>query len=74
MTMNRYELRIENVTMEVEGYNEYEAMMSTGILENADMIECANTKEQIWLYKVKINNRLTIAYIKRIFKKPFAEC
>lgn len=64
--MFKYELRVENAKMIVEGYNEYLAIMSTGLFEDADMVDCASRELQIWLYTVRLNDKTTIAYVKRV--------
>lgn len=74
--MNKYEIRVNNAIMTAEGLNEWTAMKNLCIFkeignlidfvkitdENSDKAVWTNA----WIYQVKLNGSLTLAYIKRI--------
>lgn len=75
--MNKYELRVNNAVIPCEGLNEWSAMEKLGIFEIGNKVECLwydpGEKEAWdpvpcvgWIYQVELNNKLTLAFIKRI--------
>lgn len=76
--MNKYELRVNNAIIPCEGLNEWSAMMDLGIFEFVDLVDCVGwfpgDKDDVrewfptfgWIYQVKLNSKLTLAYIRKI--------
>lgn len=70
--MNTYEIKVNNATMTSTAYNEWSALKKLGIFEEiVDMVDFVRTnndpsKNFAWIYEVKLNGKITLAYIKRI--------
>ena len=70
--MNKYELNVNNATIICNGVSEYSAMKNIGIFQDVcNLINYVKTSEDsnmhdAWIYRVELNNKITLAYIKRI--------
>lgn len=70
--MNKYEIKVNNASMISEALNEWSAMKNLYIFEEiGNIIDFVRTSEDparnfAWIYEVKLNGQMTIAYIKRI--------
>lgn len=71
--MNKYLLRIANTEIELRAFNEYAAIMATGLFSDAIFVGAYKKIDEeepenkfAWVYKVEVNGKMQICVIERL--------
>lgn len=66
--MNNWRIYVAGITLEVKGNGDYQTLKETGLFEEIEQIDYYQTynNDNMWIYRVKINNKYETAVIKRI--------
>lgn len=65
--MNKYTIKVANIEAEGAGYNEYNAIMATGLFTKADLEDYFGNYEgkDAWSYRVELNGVRQMLIVRR---------
>lgn len=66
--MNKWRIYVAGISIEVEGNGDYQTLKNTGLFEKIEQIDyfLTATRDDMWIYRVKLNGKFETAIIKRI--------
>lgn len=66
--MNKWRIYVAGISIEVEGHGDYQTLSDTGLFEKIEQIDyfLTATRDNMWIYRVKLNGKFETAVIKRI--------